>query len=180
MKSIVVFLWLIIGGIIIPQHRVIYVNAGANPGGNGTLLNPFNTINQGIQSSVFGDTVHVMAGIYNEKIRMLNGVSLVGDGPEKCVINDSLMETQISDSCVISGLTFNQSISCLSVSPIIKGNNIHSKAGYLPGIKILSHSSPVIKQNYISSCEVGINILSECNPLIRNNIIIKLLMRKLC
>ncbi|MDR3611547.1 MAG: T9SS type A sorting domain-containing protein [Ignavibacteriaceae bacterium] len=158
-------------GIILPQPKSIYVNANAIPGGDGTISHPFIYINQGIASAAFGDSVHVMGGLYTENVKMVNGVSLIGEGADKCIINDSLPELKAADSCVIKGFTFNQTITCNGVSPQIIDNIIHTAVGYLPGIRIMLNSSPVVIKNYITGGEVGITLQSGCNPLITNNII---------
>ena len=74
-------------------------------------------MSHGISAALFGDTVQVLKGVYNENITLVNGVSLIGAGADNCIINESIPEFKAADSCTIKGFTFNQTITCMSYSP---------------------------------------------------------------
>ena len=47
----------------------------------------FTTIQDGIDAAVYGDTINVKAGTYIENITLKNGVAVIGEGADKCIIN---------------------------------------------------------------------------------------------
>ncbi len=147
----------------------VYVSAASGPGGDGSINNPFNTIQQGINYAIAGDSVRVLLGTYNNPFTLKYGVSLIGTSAEECEINSTVTA---SDNCVIKGLTLTKSLACNSDSPIITENIFRATdPSNFTAITISGLSSPVISKNFISECSVAIRTQSMGNTLIENNII---------
>lgn len=147
----------------------IYVSSSGNSNGDGSINNPFKTVQQGIDAAVSGDTVRVSEGNYYEPINMKYGVSIIGVNPELCKINTTVTA---SDNCVIKGFTFTKSLTCSYASPVITENVfIGTSQTFMPSISISNFSSPTITKNFITECGVGIALDYKCNPIIKNNII---------
>ncbi|MFQ5671164.1 MAG: thrombospondin type 3 repeat-containing protein, partial [Acidobacteriota bacterium] len=78
----------------------LHVDDDSCPTGNGTLADPFCTIQEAICAAVAGDTVNVAPGLYLEAIRMRPGVSLLSDqGPAVTTINAFGQPCTASDFC---------------------------------------------------------------------------------
>jgi parallel beta-helix repeat protein len=147
----------------------IYVSSNGNSNGDGSIANPFKTIQQGMNAALEGDTVRVLSGIYDESFSMKRGVSLIGTSAAECKINS---EVSAADSCIIKSLTFSKTITCNNVSPVItenifSGNNAFQESA----IKVEFFASPFITKNFINEFQRGINVQTYSNPTIKNNII---------
>ncbi|MBN1301614.1 MAG: right-handed parallel beta-helix repeat-containing protein [Melioribacteraceae bacterium] len=147
----------------------IYVNENSLPNGDGSILYPFITIEDGISNSFFGDTIRVLPGYYNDISGLKEGVSLIGTSAEKCEIGITL---EIPDKVLIKGFTFTRSIICSNYSnPVITENHFRGTGDYyMPAISIGYSSSPTITKNVINDCRTAIRIDRESNPIIKNNI----------
>jgi hypothetical protein len=148
-----------------PSGMNIYVDGNATPGGDGSITHPLKTIQQGMNAALFGDTIRVLPGIYNDAFTTKDGVSLVGVSAEECRVNTPIAA---SDNCVIRGFTITGSLTCNRVSPIITENIFR---GLSSAIDLQWFSSPTISKNFITECAMGITMSMECNPIITNNII---------
>jgi len=147
----------------------IYVSVTGSSGGDGSINQPFKTIQQGINASFSGDTVRVLSGTYNEAFVMKKGVSLIGINAEECGIN---VPINASDNCVIKGFTITKTLSCNGVSPVITENIFQGSSEiYMNAIDLMDSSAPFINKNIILECDRGISIYYKSNPLIKNNII---------
>ncbi len=123
--------------------------------GKGTYLK----IQDAIDASSEGDTIHVYVGTYYESIILNKSIHLIGDGKDKTIIdyhkNDSGNIIAISkNQCTIKGFTITNSMKKFGSTWFIKGIEIDS-------------SNNSISNNYISNTSYGIQIL----PNSRNNII---------
>jgi len=64
------------------------------------------SIQKCINISVFGDTIYVANGVYQEQVVMIPGLSLIGAGADSCVINltvTGIPAVEIKDTCLFSG-----------------------------------------------------------------------------
>jgi uncharacterized repeat protein (TIGR01451 family) len=72
------------------------------------------TIQEAINHAVYGDRVHVVAGTYNEKITLANGVQLLGAGAEMTIINGSsgplVSTTGVDATTVLDGFTISNAL----------------------------------------------------------------------
>lgn len=72
----------------------IFVNASNVGVENGTLANPYNTIQEGVNAAVNGDTVSVAAGLYEEQVDFLGkNISVIGAGAESTTIRTPAVRT---------------------------------------------------------------------------------------
>ena len=58
-----------------------------------------------INISVFGDTIYVANGVYEEQVIMIPGLTLIGAGMDSCVIylQTTGVAVQVVDSCLFKG-----------------------------------------------------------------------------
>ena len=68
------------------------------------------SIQECINVCVFGDTIYVANGVYQEQVVMIPGLSLIGAGTDSCIIDtrDLVMSqtyrsVQVLDSCLFTG-----------------------------------------------------------------------------
>ena len=70
----------------------IYVDASNTSGiEDGSQANPYNTIQEGIDAALYGDTVQVAAGTYCENVVLKDGMVLQGAGGSASVIDGQAM-----------------------------------------------------------------------------------------
>jgi len=77
---------------------IIYVSAtGSDEEGDGSVTNPFETIQKGVDVAIDMDTVYVSNGIYEGGIVISNkAISLIGESREETKINQPISSPQIS------------------------------------------------------------------------------------
>ena len=149
----------------------IYVSENGSPTGNGSINNPVQTIQQGMDLASPGDTLNVMPGNYSDKFSHKARVSLVGSGVNNCILN---CEFYPPDDCIIKGFTITKTIHCEQGAPTITENviNCSGTAIYLSVDGKELFSSAIITKNFITGCSYGIYVRnSVIEPTIRNNII---------
>ena len=67
------------------------------------------SIQKCINICVFGDTIYVANGVYQEQVVMIPGLSLIGSGTDSCIVDSrnfppqGLHTVEIADSCLIKG-----------------------------------------------------------------------------
>ncbi len=72
----------------------VFVNAANGGFEDGTLANPYNTIQEGVNAALNGDTVSVAAGVYEEQVDFLSkNISVVGAGAELTTIRTPAVRT---------------------------------------------------------------------------------------
>ena len=142
----------------IPDNIDIYVDDDNTSGiEDGSVPNPFNSIQEGVDFSGPGDTVSVSAGNYTENVAIERNIFLVGEGAKVTIIDGSGAE--------------DATIRCVSTtSGKIKGFHIHNGTG--AGIRcedaVLS-----IERNVISGTSNGdgIKVGAGSSVNIENNVI---------
>lgn len=85
--SILFGLAVMMAGLCNAVPITIYVDdSNSNPNPDGTLGNPFPTINQGLIAATDGDTVQVSPGTYPEEVEIRKNITLAGTDRETCII----------------------------------------------------------------------------------------------
>lgn len=162
-----------------PDPITIHVDKGNTTGvEDGSLTNPYNTITEGIDASITGDSVKVKEGTYYENLFIGKSIELVGSGSYSTRIDGGGVGDVIvveADGVIIRGFMITSSgvnangIECNNYSPVIENNAIVGNNEY--GINI-QNASPTIINNVISyNGTGGIIVSSNSNPIIKNNII---------
>ncbi|NWF91251.1 MAG: right-handed parallel beta-helix repeat-containing protein, partial [Ignavibacteriaceae bacterium] len=67
------------------------------------------SIQECINICVFGDTIYVANGVYEEQVVMIPGLALIGSGTDSCIVDcrnfppQGLHAVEVADSCLIKG-----------------------------------------------------------------------------
>jgi parallel beta-helix repeat protein len=160
----------------------VYVSAlGSDSTGDGSLTNPYATVQHGINMASVSDTVCVGAGTFVGDINMRDGVSLQGAGSSVTTLTGSgtvptVIATTIGTTTTITDVAISGGISgirCLSASsPNISDDNITGNIWV--GIECLNGSAPDIDHDIVSGngdpdhLGNGINCESSSAPSITN------------
>tara|TARA_B100000686_G_C16805936_1_gene990428 strand:- start:309 stop:8306 length:7998 start_codon:yes stop_codon:yes gene_type:complete len=115
---------------------------GSDQNGDGSYMNPFATIQRGIDYCNIGDTVKVSAGTYNENINWpeSNGISLIGSDAYDCIIDGNQNGSAISiDSELVDSNT------------VINGFTIQNGYNYYGGGINIINASPSLENLIITS-----------------------------
>jgi len=133
-----------------------YVDDDAPAGGNGSLVNPFNRIQDAVNASVHGDTIRVFEGTYFEHIVINRTVELIGNGSDETEIDgqgDGYRIVEINAEGVeISGFTV---------------TGAGKDAPLVAGIWVAGNNSKIF-QNKFSDNDNGILIESAHNVIEEN------------
>jgi hypothetical protein len=139
------------------------------------------SIQECINISVFGDTIYVANGVYQEQVVMIPGLSLIGSGTDSTIINtQSLANSQgfvaveVQDSCILTGfhiIVYYNNDRGYGIAQVgnstVKNNKITSAArGIYCGWTGIS--TPIIYKNYVYNIQRGIHIYNS-SPLVREN-----------
>jgi hypothetical protein len=138
------------------------------------------SIQKCINICVFGDTIYVANGVYQERVVMIPGLSLIGAGADSCEINTqpfantmSYRSVIVNDTCLFKGFKIvvaNNSnlgggIAGTAINSLITENRI-TKAKY----GISNGSNVTIYKNIIDNISTGMDLVNSTG-LIRKNII---------
>ncbi|MCK5230061.1 MAG: right-handed parallel beta-helix repeat-containing protein, partial [Desulfobulbaceae bacterium] len=146
--------------LIGPAHATttIYVDDDNTSGiEDGSLLNPFNTIQEALAFAGPGDTVYVFQGNYVENIVLLKTIFLVGEGPDVTIIDGSG-----------AGLP---AVQCINMAEgKVEGFSIQNGTG--AGIRC-EHSTVLVERNIImnTGSGYGVQVREGSSLTIENNII---------
>jgi parallel beta-helix repeat protein len=149
------------------------------------------SIQECINVCVFGDTIYVANGVYEEQVFMIPGLTLAGSGADSCFIDTREFSTptnfdavEVVDDCRLEGF-------CILVSYWVSGQEYggrgvgiygngvievqHNKIRYANAGIGTSNSSSIVKNNFITDIDVDGVVISGSvgpfNPLIENNVI---------
>jgi hypothetical protein len=115
------------------------------------------SIQKCINICVFGDTIYVANGVYQERVVMIDGLSLIGSGTDSCIVDSrnfppqGLHTLEIADSCLIKGF-------------YIRTSNNYD---YGDGIYTIGQTGLVI-QNKFSDANVGIELYNTRIEIYKN------------
>ncbi len=165
---------------VMEGKNITFVDSKFTGNESGSRKNPFNTISEGINKAVAGDTVFVLGGDYNEPITMKEGINLIGSGASVTKIifsydNMGLVFYNIQKA-EVSGFTiktddthfFAPLIECISSSPVIKKNRFEAERSMDDMISFRKNSNALFENNYIKDIYVD---MVESSLTIKNNII---------
>ena len=138
--------------------------------------NAADSIQKCINISVFGDTIYVANGIYEEQVVMIPGLSLIGAGIDSCLIDTrnivtaSFHAVEVVDSCLFKGFYVIVSYNTdLGDGIVGQGNSVitlNKTSNATDGIIVVS--SPTVYNNICINNRKGISVLSS-SSLIRKN-----------
>ena len=176
--SIILFALLI--AYSLPLNATIrYVNP------NGNNIPPYLTFENGawkiqdcINVCVFGDTIYVANGVYQEQVVMIPGLALIGAGTDSCIVDSrsfppqGLHTIEVADSCLIKGFyvltsnnfNYGSGIWAEEQTGIITANKF-SNAN--TGIDLYNSNIKVYK-NIFFNLRVGIGVFNS-NSIVRKN-----------
>jgi hypothetical protein len=122
------------------------------------------SIQKCIDISEFGDTIYVAAGVYKERVIMINGLSLIGAGMDSSFIDtrefaqpSNFYSLVFLDSCLVKGFAINVSFENIGTGILINGS--------------WEAINGIVESNKIYNSSIGI-WAENCNVIIKNNVII--------
>jgi hypothetical protein len=133
-----------------------------------------------INISVFGDTIYVANGVYEEQVVLIPGLSLIGSGTDSCIVDSRSFPLTnnrtitMKDSCLVTGfyirtsnnLSYGQGIRAEGQTGLITLNKFSNSS---IGVIIWSSNIEAYKNHYFN-LTAGI-WLTNSNSLVRKNII---------
>lgn len=155
---------------------------------NGLNIPPYDSIQNAawkiqdcINICVFGDTIYVATGVYQEQVVMIPGLSLIGAGMDSCIVNTQslvnaigFVAVTVKDSCLLTGFSivvyYNNDKGygiAQSGNSIVTRNRINNAAfGIYTGWT--GNSLPLVYLNKIDHIQFGVYIYNS-SPIIRKN-----------
>lgn len=164
-----------------PKNTVVYVDDDNTSGiEDGSITNPFNTIQEGIDFAGPGDTLSIASGTYHENINISKRIDLYGENPEETII-DAEGNSSAAVTCsnvngiIIEGLKITNSgvsgIRCEGNSIVKLRRNIISGNGQ-HGIYADATSSVNIINNVIyGNSSSGIELQGRAGSICNNTIV---------
>jgi hypothetical protein len=135
------------------------------------------SIQKCINISVFGDTIYVANGVYEEQVVMIPGLSLIGAGMDSCIIdtrsivnNSEFRSVEVADSCrlkgfhiiVYSNFNMGRGIYCLAGGLVTQNKVENGISGINSGL------NTILYQNSCINNRNGIYVTNS-NSLVRQN-----------
>jgi parallel beta-helix repeat protein len=142
-----------------------------------TLETAADSIQECINISVFGDTIYVANGVYQEQVVMIPGLSLIGAGMDSCVINltsTGIPAVEIKDTCLFCGfkILLPNAVNTWGIkaeqngygSKVILNKIVNSSLGMS-----IRYSDPFVYKNiFESNKSIGIRLFNS-NSIVRKN-----------
>jgi len=156
----ITILSILITSIILPQattheQTTLYVNDDNTSGPwDGSLLHPYQHIQDGIDAAEEHDIVFVFSGVYNEHIHINLSIQLIGEHEETTMIssNDTADIIQIYDTSSVTLRNFYI-------------QHTYSSSEYLAGIHLKNTSYSLIENITIKNCYDGVLLKGHHNYL---------------
>lgn len=152
------------------DSTTLYVDDDAGEGGDGSLEQPFNTIQEALNASQSGDTIRVFEGMYYEQVVLNRSVALLGNGTDETILEaptDGVVASIFADNCTISALTITGGAKDYASGLFIESNNntisnlVVSDNYY--GIRLLKADGNRLINNTCMDCEEDSIYLSRSN-----------------
>ncbi|MBN1790236.1 MAG: S8 family serine peptidase [Bacteroidales bacterium] len=165
--------------------NIFYVATfGSNLTGDGSVENPYASIQRGIDMSSAGDRVYVLPGTYFENVVMKSGISVTGAGCQKTIISGECSGFGVVlfdhvNNIVFEGFTLTVSNFIPGVGRAFLMNALDNKSTIRNciirdvqyGIFVNENSSPLLENNTFVNGEQAIYIDGGSEIKIINNII---------
>jgi len=166
----------------IAQATVRYVShSGNNTPPYTSWQTAADSIMNAINISLFGDTIYVANGVYEEKVVMIAGLSLIGAGTDSCIIDtrnfSSPQAVGVNSNCLLKNFkiivqnstqTNGQGIVIGASNSIIEYNEVLNARS--AGIWCYNTNS-IVRHNRILYCDDCIQIDEFNHPIIDSNYI---------
>ena len=139
------------------------------------------SIQKCINICVFGDTIFVANGVYQEQVVMIPGLSLIGSGTDSCIVDGRSFAAlgsrtiEMMDSCLVKGFYI------LATNNFDYGYGIYTEAnaGLITENKFSNANTPIVLygsnitvyKNYCFNFRRGIGVYHS-NSLVRKNVLI--------
>ena len=141
------------------------------------------SIQKCINVCVFGDTIYVANGVYQEQVVMIDGLSLIGAGADSTIINtqelvnsNGFVAVEVKDSCLLKGfkiIVYYNTEKGYGIAQngnsLVEENTI-SKAAYGLYVGYTGANIPLVYKNSIYNVSKGIDIFNS-DALVRSNTI---------
>ena len=136
------------------------------------------SIQKCINISVFGDTIYVANGVYEEQVVMIPGLSLIGAGTDSCIVDSrgfpltNNRTITMKEACLVTGFyirtsnnfDYGQGIRAEGHTGMITLNKFSNANS---GIS-LWESNTLVYKNYFFNVRTGINVFNS-NSVVRKN-----------
>jgi len=103
----------LLAGYAMPAHAAeIWVDAAADPGGDGSMASPFTDLQDGVDAAQPGDTVHALAGTYGAIVTRTDGadgtpITILSEEPRQAIVQSDGTALEIDHSFhIFEGLVF--------------------------------------------------------------------------
>jgi len=143
------------------------------------------SIQKCINICVFGDTIYVANGVYQEQVVMIPGLALLGSGTDSCVVDTRTLifswddvAVEIADSCLLKGfkiIVSNNSEIGIGVTGTAGSNTLvtmnfitNAVFGVFPDASFYGITNFTIDKNIINNVQAGIEMFNS-NSVVKNN-----------
>ncbi|WP_437276557.1 NosD domain-containing protein [Sorangium sp. So ce375] len=157
------------------------------PAGEGRVLvvpDAYASIQEAIDDAVYGDTVRVEPGTYQEHLRLRSGVKLVGAGATRTILDgqglgENLIDYTGAQNAVVQGFTLGnvgQTDVCPDKVLGCSGNHyaaaVYADGHYGDNFEECARPSLLLSHNVIQGNDVGVMLYFHALAMIRNNIFV--------
>jgi hypothetical protein len=136
------------------------------------------SIQKCINICVFGDTIYVANGVYQEQVVMIVGLSLIGAGTDSCIVDSrsfppqGLHTIEVADNCLLKGFyirtsndfNYGYGVYTIGQNGLITGNKFSNANSAIA----LWESNIVVYKNYCFDVRRGVSIFNS-NSIVRKN-----------
>ena len=136
------------------------------------------SIQKCINISVFGDTIYVANGVYEEQVVMINGLALIGAGRDSCIVDSRVFPPSgnrtitMKDFCFVTGFyirtsndfNYGQGVRAEGQGGLVTLNKFSNSNN---GVYLYNSNTEVYK-NYCFNLRTGVGIANS-NSIVRKN-----------